>query len=143
MTRKRIFGKKRTKELTRSQIWALRSRWSQFGPGCEFETEADYHSAWDDCRESLLADSRAGMRPGAYWKYDAPEIDAQRIPFEDDDQLLYRMGMLSPEEIAELSERKGVYPPKPADGRDPRESLEDGPQMDLGQIKTGKHESQD
>jgi hypothetical protein len=122
MTRKRIAGKRRYKELTRSQEWQLLTPLPSYGPDRPFKSEEERREAWIDHRDELLAKCWGGRRPGAFWLYDRPDIDAQRIPYEEDDQLLYRMKMLKKVEIEQLKER-GHYPPKPADGRDPREIL--------------------
>jgi hypothetical protein len=124
MRRKRIAGKRQYKELTRSQKWQLLTSFPSYGPDSPFKSEEERREAWIDHRDELLAKCWGGRRPGAFWHYDRPDIDSQRIKDEEDVQLLYRMNMLTEVDIEQLKER-GHYPPKPADGRDIREVLED------------------
>jgi hypothetical protein len=114
-------------ELTRGQRLNLTTRQPLLGEGHAFGSEAERRQAWQVHGQRLLEDGRPGLRPGAYWSYERPEIDAQRIPHETDVQLLYRFGLLTPDEIETLRQRKGqTWPPRPATGRDPREILYTG-----------------
>lgn len=114
--------RKTSKKLTRSQRFNLIAKVYLTGEGRPFESEAERRAAWEAHRDELMAASRPGLRPGSFWNYDRPDLEARRIPHETDVQLLYRLGLLSPDEIAQLTEW-GRYPPEEASGRDPREML--------------------
>lgn len=116
-------AKKRTKAaLMRSQFFNLMARAYLVGEDRPFATEEERRAAWEAHRETLLASARPGMRPGAWWQYDAPQLEAQRLPHESDLQLLFRLGQLGPEEVEAL-EARGWWPPEPATGQDPRVKL--------------------
>jgi hypothetical protein len=89
-----------------------------------FATDDARRTAWETHRESLMAAEHAGHRPYAYWQYDQPEIQAQRMELETDVQLLWRFGLLTTVEVAEL--RAGRYwPIRPCLGLTPKQLLED------------------
>lgn len=124
MPRKRIaHGKQRVKELLSGQKVNLQCGrlCGGVGPGWAFESEAEREAAWRDHAHELLQASPPGRRPAAYWDYDN---QAERIPFETDLQLLYRLELLRTDEVDYLAAR-GQYPPAPADGRDPCEMFDD------------------
>lgn len=114
-------AKRRTRAaLSRSQYFNLMASVYLVGEGRPFESEEQRRSAWEAHKETLLAGSRPGRRPGAYWRYERPDLEARRLPHETDLQLLFRLGMLGPEEVEAL-EARGWLPPEPATGEDPRE----------------------
>jgi hypothetical protein len=116
-------AKKRTNntdELTKEERDDLRYSWTPTA----FASEAARRMAWETHRESLMADCHAGRRPWAYWKFDAPEIQAQRMELETDVQLLWRFGLLTTVEVAELSAGR-YWPIRPCLGLTPKQLLEE------------------
>jgi hypothetical protein len=111
-----------TDELTPEQRKDLRYSWTPTA----FASESDRRAAWETHRESLMAESHAGRRPHAYWQYDQPEINAKRMGLETDVQLLWRFGLLTAAEIAEL-EAAGArsWPIRPCLGLTAKQILED------------------
>jgi hypothetical protein len=92
---------KRRKSKSRDCL-SLHERWSlTVGDyGDVFASDDERRAAWQRHRDELLAESRAGRRPAAWWDYDA-EIAR---PNGDDCQepALYKAGLLSESELAEL-----------------------------------------
>jgi hypothetical protein len=87
----------KSRDLSIWQSWSL-----ELG-GCfddEFASDEERRAAWERHRNELLAESRAGIRPQAWWDYESP------IPRPADGDLetpaLYKAGLLSDAEIAEL-----------------------------------------
>jgi hypothetical protein len=82
---------------------SIEEEWSLTIGGCwdsEFACDEDRRDAWERHRDDLLAESRAGTRPAAWWDYDA----TIPRPGGDDCQepALYGAGLLSEAELAEL-----------------------------------------
>lgn len=86
------------------------------GPGWAFETEDERRAAWDDHGNDLLAASRPGRRPAAWWDYGGYE----KLPYETDLQALDRLNLLTEHEVEYLANRR-LLPVEPATGKDPRE----------------------
>jgi len=89
--------------LTRSQRLDLVARAYLVGQAQPFATEQERRAAWSANRDKLLSETRPGRRPGAWWQYDAPEIEAQRkiitldsglYCHETDSELLARVGIM-------------------------------------------------
>lgn len=137
MPRRKVpHGKRRNEELTQDELRDLWRSTYRTGEGCAtcsqrracqtpcyvFASEAERREAWERHREQVLAKPHnPGTRPGAWWKYDAPER-----PLQDEGQeaTLYRLGLLTPEETVLLSRVK-PWPPRQGTGRDPRLVLSD------------------
>jgi hypothetical protein len=92
---------KRRKSKARDGL-SLWQRWS-LTIGCcgdEFDSDEERREAWERHRDELLAESRAGTRPQAWWDYEA-SID-QPADSDLETPALYKAGLLSDTEIAEL-----------------------------------------
>jgi hypothetical protein len=116
-------AKKRTNntdELTKEERDDLRYSWTPTA----FASEAARRAAWETHRESLMADCHPGRRPHAFWQYDEPKAHAQRMALETDVQLLWRHGLLTAAEIAELSAGR-YWPIRPCLGLTPKQLLEE------------------
>lgn len=80
MPRRLRSGKARRDQLDRPQRTELRTGRSQRGPdGPAFADEDDRRAAWDEHREELLAASKPGERPWAYFAYDLQLDDPERF----------------------------------------------------------------
>lgn len=110
MPRKRIAGKIRREALTYSQRLDL-----LLGAGHEPWTDEQRKQAWFDHRDELLYSLNPGTRPEAFWDY-----EQKRLLHESNAQALFRLGLLTPEELETLDK---IGPIKPATGKDPREIL--------------------
>ncbi len=55
---------------------------------------------WERHREQILAQTRAGRRPEEWWEYEAP---FDYPGYDDETVALYRAGLLTEEELAELT----------------------------------------
>jgi hypothetical protein len=98
--------------ITSEQRANLLARVYLTGAGRPFESEAARRAAWVANRDQLLAEARPGLRPGAWWQYEAPEAEAQRqlvmvdgvgCCHESDRELLGRLDLLSAEEAGILA----------------------------------------
>src|SRR3954453_2700153 len=95
---------KRRIQKSRDRTLGLMERWSlELGDDDRrpaFNSDAERRAAWEYHREALLARERPGSRPRAWWEYDAPI----RWPGYDRETVaLYEAGLMSEEEIAELT----------------------------------------
>jgi hypothetical protein len=72
--RKRI-PKRRSplKKITKEQLEHLIQGWVMFGPEFPFRSEEHRRRTWEICREGILEEYRPGLRPRAWWQYEAPE----------------------------------------------------------------------
>lgn len=73
-----------------------------------FQDEAERQIAWTRHRERLIAESHPGTRPEAWWRYERPDLFRGRKPstFERETALLRKHGLLRPDELRALAERK-------------------------------------
>ncbi len=112
------FVRKLRDQLTMGQAQEL--LWSCFAEPRHFETEADRRRGWEQHRAELMARTRPGRRPSAYWKYDletypavvrearilagAKHGDGYKVPvYEHETETLIRLGLASPADLAELA----------------------------------------
>jgi len=103
--------RRRKGEISRAQAFELLTC-------CAAETrhfwdEADRRAAWDEHRAVLLATSRPGRRPSAWWEYDRPAEDRPR-PGEHEVEALLRIGEATPADVDTLREalRYGLEVPE-------------------------------
>src|SRR3954447_18569012 len=95
---KRRVLKARDRTLGLMERWSLELGEDERRPA--FANEEERRAAWEYHREALLARERPGSRPRAWWEYDAPI----RWPGYDRETVaLYEAGLMSEEEIAELT----------------------------------------
>lgn len=73
----------------------------------EFRTDKARRAAWNAHREEILAESRAGHRPWAWWEYDAPE--ARDESQAEEDQLI-AMGVVDDDERAKIISDRAARP---------------------------------
>ncbi len=102
MPRHRRIPKTRTREMGYLEGWEL-----LIGPGgrSAFASDAARRAAWQAHREEILKrweHGYPGMRPSAWWRYDAPE---PRLENERDAEALERLGLLSDEERGRVAAR--------------------------------------
>jgi hypothetical protein len=76
-----------------------------------FESKEDRQAAWERHREYLMAKCHHGVRPTAWWDYDAPALGVRRpVRPEYEKATLWEAGLLSPEEAATLErEWRGYF----------------------------------
>lgn len=82
MPKKRVASKRRKKELDNMQFWdlLLHTKWvspaeSRVGA---FIDDKSRREAWFDHREQFMVDhieGHPGHRPGAWWSYEAPQVE--------------------------------------------------------------------
>lgn len=121
MPRRRDSGRRRKRRgLTRRQRANLTigRNCGGIGPERPFETEEERRQAWEDHKEELLATCRAGRRPQAFWDYGPHE----RLPHETHLQALWRLDLLTADEL-EYLQALGRIPPPAYSGEDPRAML--------------------
>lgn len=75
-------------------------------PWSSFENEDHARAAWDAHRDVLLAESRPGGRPWAYWRWD---VGLEHGPFGHGNEVreLIRRGELREDEVRALRETPG------------------------------------
>lgn len=115
--KKRIpFVRKLANQLTMGQAQEL--QWACFAEPRNFESENDRRRGWEQHRAELMARTRPGSRPSAYWRYDLGEHPAivreGRIMagsrdgypvkvLEHETETLIRLGLANAADLAELA----------------------------------------
>jgi hypothetical protein len=74
-----------------------------YGPnsslGSLFKSREELVQAWAACRDELLERANAGRRPAGFYEF---EFDGRRPPYDTERSTLWRMGLLTADEKAEL-----------------------------------------
>ena len=104
MPRKKRESKMRDRELTNNEYWEMLLG----GSGSEYENVFLKRASWTQHREELLSLCPVGVRPDAWWEFEAPAGDYTRHDHESEEDFLRRHKLLEPWEEAQLEAEKKI-----------------------------------
>lgn len=103
-TARRELGRYRTwEDLSYQQFFEL---WIGHAGESAFASPWEKKEAWRQVRDSMVPGHAEGQRPWAWWLFDSPEPRDRDVPQHIQ---LYRLGVLTPDEIATLNRWGGRH----------------------------------